>query len=287
MNTDAGMDSEPDNERDLSALDAEFAALVGDLELPNDLPTDIPADPGSGLVHEMPAPDGQGSAAHNPQTDTGEADTVAMDTDQGEPADASEEKNNTDSPLDQALAQAAAPQLSQRSCRALILTPVASASGLAALGALADLQVQTLDSEAGALIFQDFALSEEQWQMASLLGSEMDPPQELSHLAGQVSALIKAPVVLLTCLLNPAGQSEPGITGQVSARRYVGQKMDAKLPAGLVIARMPAVVEDLLLGRANPGDYQDFQSSNAFSRWQAMKLLGKNLRQARKKGNGQ
>ena len=48
---------------------------------------------------------------------------------------------------------------------------------------------------------------------------------------------------------------EPGVSGQISARRYVSGEPEDDIPAGVLIGSMPVALEDLLLGRTTPDDY--------------------------------
>ena len=50
---------------------------------------------------------------------------------------------------------------------------------------------------------------------------------------------------------------EPGVSGRISAQRYVSGEPEETIPAGLLLGAMPAATEDLLLGRTTPADYKD------------------------------
>ena len=49
----------------------------------------------------------------------------------------------------------------------------------------------------------------------------------------------------------------PGVSGQITAQRYVNGSSEDDIPAGLLLGAMPQATEDLLLGRTLPSDYPD------------------------------
>ena len=59
---------------------------------------------------------------------------------------------------------------------------------------------------------------------------------------------------------------EPGVSGRISAQRYVGGEPEETIPAGLLLGAKPAATEDLLLGRTTPGDYSDSVSADGTRR---------------------
>ena len=63
-------------------------------------------------------------------------------------------------------------------------------------------------------------------------------------------------VALMSWLVEGDGV-EPGVSGRISAQRYVGGEPEETIPAGLLLGAMPAATEDLLLGRTTPADYKD------------------------------
>ena len=53
------------------------------------------------------------------------------------------------------------------------------------------------------------------------------------------------------------------------------------MPAGLVIAQMPIVIEDLVLGRVNPADVDGAVDTVDMPRWKALRMLGKGIIESR------
>ena len=64
------------------------------------------------------------------------------------------------------------------------------------------------------------------------------------------------------CIRDSEGDGvEPGVSGRISAQRYVAGEPEETIPAGLLMGSMPQATEDLLLGRTAPADYPDSVSA--------------------------
>lgn len=132
---------------------------------------------------------------------------------------------------------------------ALVVTQVAAAEPLAAACALANVEIDAVPTEVGAVAVL------------------RDPAAADAGVAAISQLLRQLPVVLLT-------RRE----GQISAMRWVGGAQDDKLPAGLVLSDAPAVLEDLLLGSADVGELPGVVTSVGMSRWKAMRALARGRR---------
>lgn len=163
-------------------------------------------------------------------------------------------------------------------CLGVILTPVASAEALAALCSIAGVEIQVVPSDTGAVAFLEIPISAEEAGLGGMLGL----PGPATEAAAKISQLTHAPAVLLVSWLAPGNEVDPGMSGQVSARRYVDGAEESELPAGAVVARMDARVEELLLGRLRPEEMEDAESSAQMPRWKALRKLGKGLRKPRR-----
>ncbi|QDB79797.1 hypothetical protein FHE66_08190 [Georgenia sp. 311] len=175
---------------------------------------------------------------------------------------------------------------------AVVLTPVASASALAGLCAMQDVDVHVVPSRSGAVAVVDLepatepaaeqAAEPKDWDIAELLGT---PGQEVPPAADQaartLSRLTKAGVVLITSALTTDSGVEHGLSGQLTARRYERGEPGEDVPVGLVLAGADDVVEDLVLGRVRAADVPGHQRSGDLPRWKAARMFAKGLRKPR------
>jgi hypothetical protein len=195
---------------------------------------------------------------------------------------------------------------------ALVLTPVASAQALAALCALDGMDVDVVPSSRGAVVVRAVgakgrglradkdgavatgpgeaspdaasdAASDEgasDWDISELFDDEA-VPGEAHELAARISQLTRIGVVLLTARLTEDGALESGLSGHISARRYIGGEPAEDLAAGLVLAGADDVVEDLLLGRVSVADVRGHVSARDAGRGRRARWMGKGLRRPR------
>jgi hypothetical protein len=204
---------------------------------------------------------------------------------------------------------------------ALVLTPVASAAALAGLCSMTGIDVHVIPSRGGAVAVLELAgtapavpddlssLTEAgpapsgpggpggaraggagpdddgssataDWDISELLPDDVAP--EADDLARTLSRLSKTGVVLLTArLANEPGGADPGVTGQLSARRYTEGERGEDVPPGLVLAGADEVVEDLILGRVRVQDVRGHERSGTLPRWKAAQMFAKGLRRRR------
>ena len=90
-----------------------------------------------------------------------------------------------------------------------------------------------------------------------LLTGRRAMPPEVDRVASVVSRLSKSGAVAIMSWLVEGDGIEPGVSGQITAQRYVNGQSEDDIPAGLLLGSMPQATEDLLLGRTVPTDYPD------------------------------
>jgi len=171
---------------------------------------------------------------------------------------------------------------------AVVLTPVASASALAGLCAMQDVDVHVVPSRSGAIAVVELepapapAGEPQDWDIAELLGTTgQEVPPAADAAARALSRLTKAGVVLITSSLTTDSGVESGLSGQLTARRYEGGEPGDDVPVGLVLAGADDVVEDLVLGRVRAADVTGHQRSGDLPRWKAARMFAKGLRKPR------
>lgn len=211
--------------------------------------------------------------------DFGELDEMEPLGGQTEPelsADAQRELEAEISELDRP--QETTEDLDANRVRVVFLTPLASADALAALCALSDIELVVVPTEAGAVGVLELNLSEEAFGMALIADTLADFDPSVSEIASILSQLTRVPVVVLSALLAPGTEQEPGVTGQVLAGRWTNGEFETDLPSGLVLVQMPLQIEDLLLGRVAETEVAGAVETKDIAQWKAMKMLGKGLR---------
>ena len=99
-----------------------------------------------------------------------------------------------------------------------------------------------------------------------LLTGTRPMPDAVDRVARAVSGLSKYGAVALMSWLVEGDGVEPGVSGRISAQRYVAGEPEETIPAGLLMGSMPQATEDLLLGRTTPADYPDSVSAEGARR---------------------
>lgn len=166
----------------------------------------------------------------------------------------------------------------ERMSVALILTPLASADTLTVLMATAGLSAEVIGTDSGAVARVEVPADAGN-DVESLLGSKRPLPPEVDELARQVSRLIRGTgVVALVSWLVQGDDVEPGVSGQITARRYEAGEPQEDLPAGLLIAQMDPLVEELLTARLATSEVEGVADTGKIGRWQAMRMLRKIMR---------
>ena len=296
-------DDNQDGQRD---LDAEFAALMDDVEIPDDLSAvddlDAPEGPqrrrvrGEPEASDSPAT-GQGAkpegvdpddVPHNTYhaLDTGARGTEPTHEPNGEPADDSSRLTDAQ----EAQIAAAADSLSSYASGqtddqdpkavkvAVVMTPLNRADGLAGMCALMGLDCTVVPSSSGAFAVKRFVSAHSDWDVAELLGGSDSEPAEAAELAAQLSRLSRAGAVLMTADLATDVGIESGLSGTITARHFTNGQPGEEASAGLLLASMDQVVEDVLLGAIDADDVPGAVRSSEIKAPRAMRWFGRGLR---------
>ncbi|MDU1431383.1 MAG: hypothetical protein E6925_06740 [Actinomyces sp.] len=175
----------------------------------------------------------------------------------GVPEDAAASQNpatdDLDTPVDEAL-HLEGGKLSV----ALILAPIPSAEALHSLLALSGIHeaVVRLKPWTGVWLRVQTQTTQED-ELNVLLTGRRAMPAEVDKVASVISRLSKYGAVAIMSWLVEGDGIEPGVSGQITAQRYVNGHSEDDIPAGLLLGAMPQATEDLLLGRTVPEDYPD------------------------------
>ena len=270
-------DGNQDGQRD---LDAEFAALMGDVEIPDDLST----------VDDLEAPEGTRSGQDRGGSNEDGPASVA-DPGQAGPQGVSphDVPHNTYHPLSEADGGVQAPDGSSRLTDAqeaqiaaaadslssygsgesgdqapravkvaVVMTPLNRADGLAGMCSLLDLDCTVVPSSSGAFAVKQFVSAAE--------------------LAAQLSRLSRAGAVLMTADLATDVGIESGLSGTITARHFTNGQPGEEASAGLLLASMDQVVEDVLLGVIDADDVPGAVRSSEIKAPRAMRWFGRGLR---------
>lgn len=292
---DESRDDHQDHQRD---LDAEFAALMGDVEIPDDLSTeDLGAEQATGSEpgRQAPVEDGPVSAGsagesgpadvrpddvpHNTYRPLNGGDETTQDSDRSQLTDAQEAQIAAaaeslssyvpDQPEDQA----------PRAVKvAVVMTPLNRADGLAGMCSLLDLDCTVVPSSSGAFAVKQFVSAHSDWDVAELLGGSDSEPAEAAELAAQLSRLSRAGAVLMTADLATDVGIESGLSGTITARHFTNGQPGEEASAGLLLASMDQVVEDVLLGVIDADDVPGAVKSSEIQAPRAMRWFGRGLR---------
>lgn len=168
--------------------------------------------------------------------------------------------------------------------RYVIMTPFAKPDVVAGICQIHGADVWVVPSDTGALIVRDLPVKNfEDWDISELLGDEaadtespannadaeedaggptqLDPGEEGNvdaddgkQLAARIAALSRAGAVLLQSELGEDVGAEVGVSGLVTAHQIAPDGVAEETPAGLIVASADQLLEDLLIGEAEPGD---------------------------------
>ena len=254
-------DGNQDGQRD---LDAEFAALMDDVEIPDDL----------SAVDDLEAPEGTRSGQDRDGSNEDGPASVA-DPGQAGPQGVSphDVPHNTYHPLSEADGGVQAPEGSSRLTDAqeaqiaaaadslssygsgesgdqapravkvaVVMTPLNRADGLAGMCSLLDLDCTVVPSSSGAFAVKQFVSAHSDWDVAELLGGSDSEPAEAAELAAQLSRLSRAGAVLMTADLATDVGIESGLSGTITARHFANGQPGEEASAGLLLASMDQVV---------------------------------------------
>ncbi len=291
---DEDRDDGQDRRRD---LDAEFAALMDDVDIPDDLSTF------DGLAAPEGARGGQAPGGATKATTASAADAEEIEQagvspedvphNTYHPLDAGTETDDGSSPLteaQEAQIAAAADSLSSygpgdsdeqapKAVKvAVVITPLNRADGLAGMCALMDLDCTVVPSSSGAFAVKQFVSAHSDWDVAELLGGSDSEPAEAAELAAQLSRLSRAGAVLMTADLATDVGIESGLSGTITARHFTNGQPGEEASAGLLLASMDQVVEDVLLGVIDADDVPGAVKSSEIKAPRAMRWFGRGLR---------
>ncbi len=140
-------------------------------------------------------------------------------------------------------------------CIALVLSPLDNAVALEGMLKLSGVNSQVVKLNPWAAVWMEMPWkSSEEEEMAAFLTGHRQPPVEVDQVARVVSRLSRYGAVTLTSWLNDNTGIEPGVSGMITAKRYVAGEPEDDLSAGLVLSAIDVRAEDLLLGHSHPDD---------------------------------
>ena len=283
-----------DHRRD---LDAEFAALVDDVDIPDDLSAadglEAPEGPhhGKGSANavgtstvpvtgqeettpEVINPDDVPHNTYHPLNDGEEPSEEAVRL-----TDAQEAEIAAAADLLSSLSPGDSDEQAPKAVKvAIVMTPLNRADGLAGMCSLMDLDCTVVPSSSGAFAVKQFVSAHSDWDVAELLGGSDSEPAEAAELAAQLSRLSRAGAVLMTADLATDVGIEPGLSGTITARHFTNGQPGEEASAGLFLASMDQVVEDVLLGVIDAESVPGAVRSSEIKAPRAMRWFGRGLR---------
>lgn len=149
----------------------------------------------------------------------------------------------------------------------LVLAPVPSPEALHALLGLAGIRAAVVRLKPWTAVWLRVGtVPTGEDELESLLTDARPMPPEVDRVARVVSRLSRFGSVAMMSWLVEGEGIEPGVSGQITARRYVRGEPEEDIPAGVLLGTMPPATEDLLLGRSTPDDYDDSVSPEGTTR---------------------
>ena len=268
-------------------IDAEFAAMMEGLSLPDEMQADLESldetEPSVISVDDVPhntytAPREPLTGARGPDR---EQDATGREPDDPDDPDGLTPEQAAEADSLAAALNAEAPRTPQAVKVAVVLTPLASAEALASLCAMSDLECTVVPSRSGAFAVKEFVSAHAEWDVSELLGGADTEPAEAAELASALSRLSRAGVVLMTADLATDVGIESGLSGTITARRYTDGEAGEDAAAGLLLASMDQEVEDVLLGVTRAEDIKGAVRSSEVRPGRAMRWFGRGLRRPR------
>ena len=281
--SDENRDDHQDRQRD---LDAEFAALMDDVEIPDDLSVDgmeVAAEEASvsaGAEGEQgPAEVSPDDVPHNTYHPLNGGQERAEDAEVPRLSDAQEAQVAAAADSLSAFVPGQSDNQAPRAVKvAVVMTPLNRADGLAGMCSLMDLDCTVVPSSSGAFAVKRFVSAHSDWDVAELLGGSDSEPAEAAELAAQLSRLSRAGAVLMTADLATDVGIESGLSGTITARHFTNGQPGEEASAGLLLASMDQVVEDVLLGVIDADDVPGAVKSSEIQAPRAMRWFGRGLR---------
>ncbi|MDO4243686.1 MAG: hypothetical protein Q4C85_08010 [Actinomyces sp.] len=167
---------------------------------------------------------------------------------------------------------------------AVVLTPIANAEALAGLCAMSGLDCTIVPAASGAFAVKEFVSAHAEWDVAELFGGLETEPAEAAELAGALSRFSRGGVVLLTADLATDVGIEKGLSGTITARRYDNGAAGEEASAGLLLAGVDQVVEDVLIGAVKADEVRGAVRTAEVKPGGALRRLGRGLRRGRGRG---
>ena len=175
----------------------------------------------------------------------------------GDPGEAGGPPGPDDTPVDESLHLEGG-----RLSVALVLAPIAHPEVLHSLLALSDVRESVVRLKPWTAVWLRVETTPtDEEELDVLLTGNRPMPDAVDRVARVVSGLSKYGAVALMSWLVEGDGVEPGVSGRISAQRYVAGEPEETIPAGLLMGSMPQATEDLLLGRTAPADYSDSVSA--------------------------
>lgn len=171
-------------------------------------------------------------------------------------------KNPDDQPLDESLHLEGG-----RLSVALVLAPIPLPEALHSLLALTGISEAVVRLKPWTAVWLPVETKPtDEEELEALLADSRPMPSRVDEVARVVSRLSKYGAVAMMSWLVEGDGVEPGVSGRITAQRYVSGAPEEPIPAGLLLGSMPQATEDLLLGRTRPEDYDDSVSANGTTR---------------------
>ena len=268
-------------------IDAEFAAMMEGLSLPDEMQADLESldETGPSVISVDDVPHNTYTAPREPLTGARgpdrEQDATGREPDDPDDPDGLTPEQAAEADSLAAALNAEAPRTPQAVKVAVVLTPLASAEALASLCAMSDLECTVVPSRSGAFAVKEFVSAHAEWDVSELLGGADTEPAEAAELASALSRLSRAGVVLMTADLATDVGIESGLSGTITARRYTDGEAGEDAAAGLLLASMDQEVEDVLLGVTRAEDIKGAVRSSEVRPGRAMRWFGRGLRRPR------
>ncbi|MDO4899628.1 hypothetical protein [Actinomyces sp.] len=254
-------------------LDAEFAAIVEGLELP--VQPDVDGESVAGgpdAPTEQDGPVSPRDVPHNVYGERGGADS------KGEERLTPEQLAELEA-FTSALGSDSGTAGGPRAVKiALVLTPLASAEALAALCAASGLECTVVPTASGAVAVKEFVSAHAEWDIAELLGGADTEPAEAAELAGVLSRLSRAGVVLVTADLATDAGVESGLSGTITVRHYRNGAAGEEISPGVLLPDLDESIEDILFGATRVQDVPGAIRTTEVKPGRIMRWLGRGMR---------
>ncbi|QOR46799.1 hypothetical protein INS90_05710 [Trueperella pecoris] len=143
--------------------------------------------------------------------------------------------------------------------RFVVLTPFSQPEVVAGILRLRGIDAHVVATESGVCVVREVMKREfADWDIAELLGGEpepvdepADPSDDPENIVGPLSELSAYGVVLITAELGDDVGGEAGVSGLVSAVRYVHGERGEEVQAGIMLNMLDSLVERLVIGSAD------------------------------------